>query len=72
MHMSKFLVYTTIGSLIWNTVLIVIGSIVGNNWTSILSVLDTYSKIVVIVMAIVVILFIVIFYKKRLKHEKIN
>lgn len=58
MHMSKFLVYTTIGSLIWNTVLIVIGSIVGNNWTSILSVLDTYSKIVVIVMAIVVILFI--------------
>lgn len=72
MHMSKFLVYTTIGSLIWNTVLIVIGSIVGNNWTSILSVLDTYSKIVVIVMVIVVILFIVIFYKKRLKHEKIN
>ena len=72
MHMSKFLVYTTIGLLIWNTVLIVIGSIVGNNWTSILSVLDTYSKIVVIVMAIVVILFIVIFYKKRLKHEKIN
>ena len=72
MHMSKFLVYTTIGSLIWNTVLIVIGSNVGNNWTSILSVLDTYSKIVVIVMAIVVILFIVIFYKKRLKHEKIN
>lgn len=72
MHMSKFLVYTTIGSLIWNTVLIVIGSIVGNNWTSILSVLDTYSKIVVIIMAIVVILFIVIFYKKRLKHEKIN
>ena len=72
MHMSKFLVYTTIGSLIWNTVLIVIGSIVGNNWTSFLSVLDTYSKIVVIVMAIVVILFIVIFYKKRLKHEKIN
>ncbi|WP_285959303.1 DedA family protein [Thomasclavelia spiroformis] len=72
MHMSKFLVYTTIGSLIWNTVLIVIGSIVGNNWTSILSVLDTYSKIVVIVMAIVVILFIVIFYKKRLRHEKVN
>ncbi len=72
MHMSKFLVYTTIGSLIWNTVLIVIGSIVGNNWTSILSVLDTYSKIVVIVMVIVVILFVVLFYKKRLKHEKIN
>lgn len=72
MHMSKFLVYTTIGSLIWNTVLIVIGSIVGNNWTSILSVLDTYSKIVVIVMAIVVILFVVLFYKKRLRHEKVN
>lgn len=72
MHMSKFLVYTTIGSLIWNTVLIVIGSIVGNNWTSILSVLDTYSKIVVIIMAIVVILFVVLFYKKRLRHEKIN
>lgn len=69
MPMPKFLIYTTLGSLIWNIVLIIIGSIVGNNWTSILSILDTYSHIVVIVLGLVFILFVTLFYKKRLKHE---
>ena len=48
MPMLKFLVYTILGSLIWNLVLIVIGSIVGENWVSILNIFDTYSHLVVI------------------------
>ena len=38
MPMGKFLLYTTVGSLIWNTVLIILGAIVGENWTSILNI----------------------------------
>lgn len=72
MSMFKFLTYTTLGSLIWNIVLIIIGSVVGNNWISISSILDTYSHIVVIILGLLFILFLTLFYKKRLKNEKIN
>ncbi len=70
MPMAKFLIYTIIGSLIWNLVLIVIGSIVGENWVSILNILDTYSHIVVFALAIICIVAIVIFYKKRGRKGK--
>lgn len=72
MSILKFLTYTTLGTLIWNIILIIIESVVGNNWTSILSILDTYSRIVVIVLGLIFILFITLFYKKILKYEKIN
>lgn len=68
MPFVKFLLYTTFGSLIWNIVLIVVGNILGENWESILSILNTYSHLVVLLCAILVIVFIVVFYKKRNKN----
>ena len=70
MPMGKFLVYTTFGSLIWNTVLVVIGSIVGENWTSILTIFDTYSSIVVVVIAIIFVICVYLFYRNRLNNKK--
>lgn len=70
MAMSKFLVYTITGSLIWNVVLIVMGSIVGENWTSILEIFDTYSHIVLILLIIIFIALVFIFYKKRLNKKE--
>ena len=67
MPILKFIIYTVVGSLIWNAVLIIVGSIVGENWTSILNILDTYSHLVVILLAIIFIVGIYIFYKKRKK-----
>lgn len=67
MPVLKFIIYTVVGSLIWNAVLIIVGSIVGENWTSILNILDTYSHVVVILLAIIFIVGIYIFYKKRKK-----
>ena len=49
MPIIKFLIYTIFGSLIWNTVLIITGKMVGNNWTKILTIFDTYSHIVLII-----------------------
>lgn len=66
MPMARFLIYTLLGSLVWNTVLIIAGFMVGDNWSSILSILDTYSNVVVIVLGIIFILFIILFYRKRL------
>ena len=70
MPMTKFLLYTTFGSLIWNTVLVVIGNRVGENWTSILDILDKYSNIVLVLLVIIAIACIYLFYSKKLKKDK--
>lgn len=70
MPMAKFLLYTTVGSAIWNTVLIVIGNRVGENWESILGVFDQYSHIVLILLILIFGLFIVWFYTKKQKKKK--
>lgn len=68
MNMSKFMIYTTLGSLIWNIVLIVIGNMVGNKWEEILKILDAYSKYTVIVLFIVAFIVILKFYRKKSKE----
>ncbi len=70
--MAKFLLYTTVGSAIWNTVLIVIGNRVGENWESILGVFDQYSHIVLILLILIFVLFIVWFYTKKKEKESIK
>lgn len=72
MNIPKFLIYTTIGSLIWNSVLVVVGSIVGENWENIVNIFDTYSTITLILLIIIFILFIVWFYKKRAKKQQVS
>ena len=74
MPMLKFLLYTTVGSLIWNTVLIFIGNRVGDNWESILGIFDQYSHIVLVILIVLFVGFIVWFYKfrKTKKDKKVN
>lgn len=69
MPMKKFLIYTTAGSLIWNAALTIAGSIVGENWTSIVDIMDQYSHIILVLLIIIFIVAVAIFYKKR---KKIN
>ena len=59
MPMKKFLLYTISGSLIWNTVLIIVGSIVGDKWETIVGYLDNFSNIILIIL---VIIFVVAMY----------
>ncbi len=59
MPMQKFLIYTILGSLIWNTVLIIVGSIVGDKWETIVGYLDNFSNIILIIL---VIIFVVAMY----------
>ncbi len=69
MPMKKFLIYTTAGSLIWNSALTIAGSIVGENWTDILEIMDQYSHIIVIALAVVFIIALIIFYSKKRKKS---
>lgn len=69
MAMAPFLLYTTAGSVIWNTVLVVIGSIVGENWERVVATVEMYSDLTLIVLVIVLISALWGFYhKKRAKR----
>lgn len=69
MPMKKFLIYTSAGSLIWNSALTIAGSIVGENWTDILKIMDQYSHIIVIILAILFVIAVIVFYTKRRKNN---
>lgn len=67
MPLNRFLLYTTLGSLIWNTVLIIVGSIVGNNWVNISAILERFSHIIVIILIILFIVALILYKKKKSK-----
>ena len=61
MAIPKFLLYTIAGSLIWNSVLTIIGAKVGDNWESILGIFDNFSHIVLIILIVIFAIFLVSF-----------
>lgn len=65
MPMGKFLIYTILGSAVWNTVLLTIGNIVGENWANMLAIFDQYSHITLVVLAIVFVIGCLLFYWKK-------
>ncbi|MEK4496654.1 DedA family protein [Ureibacillus sp. FSL W8-0352] len=60
-----FILLTTLGTLIWNTVLVHVGATVGGNWEKIVEVMDVYSNIAYAVIAVVFIWFVVRFIRKK-------
>ena len=65
MDMKKFILYTFCGSICWNFVLTFVGSKVGQNWTKIVKVLDTYSHVAIVILILIFIGFIFMFYRKK-------
>lgn len=70
MPLPKFMLYTGIGSLAWNTLLISIGHHLGNNWQSILGVFDHAQTIVAVIILIALVIFCVWWFKLRKKPVK--
>jgi len=71
MLITPFLILTTIGSFIWNTVLIILGKFAGESWNRIAEFIGGYSDIVLIGFIVVFILGIVAFYLKKSGMVKI-
>ena len=53
MNIKAFLLFTAIGSLIWNTVLVILGRIVGNKWEMIVKFVKNYSIVCIFIICIV-------------------
>lgn len=69
MPMQKFLLYTILGSLIWNTVLIIVGSIVGDKWETIVGYLDNFSNIILIILVIIFVVAMYYWFVIRKKNQ---
>lgn len=67
MKFGMFLLFTTLGTFIWNIILVSVGAILGDSWEDILAFMDVYSNIAYAVIAIAAIVFVVLFIRKRRK-----
>ncbi|WP_242642470.1 DedA family protein [Lentzea alba] len=65
MRLAPFLAYTTAGSLIWNTALILAGYLLGDNWHLVEDYVGLASKAVLALAVIVVAVFVVTRLSKR-------
>lgn len=65
MSFIKFLILTTLGTFLWNTILTILGSIAGENWSKIVQVIDNYATITLIILVILFVLGIIYFYRKK-------
>ncbi|EBD1473363.1 DedA family protein [Listeria monocytogenes] len=67
MKMSRFLILTTAGSLLWNTVLIGLGAMLGESWSEIVVFMDSFSTIIYSIIAILVVVGLGFFFRARFK-----
>ena len=64
-----FLVFTTVGTLIWNIILVSVGAALGDNWDRITEFMDVYSNIAYAIIGIGIIIFLVYFFNKKRKKS---
>lgn len=64
---TKFLVLTTLGSLVWNSVLVDLGHYMGKNWQVVVRIFDDYTIVIIILLLILFIYFGIKWYKSRIK-----
>ena len=66
--MSKFLIYTTLGSLVWNTILVALGSYMGEKWQVIVTIFEEYSLIIAGLSVVTMSCFSFKWYKQKIKN----
>jgi membrane protein DedA with SNARE-associated domain len=71
MKIPVFLILTTIGTFIWNIVLVSLGAAAGESWEKIAEVMGVYSKVGVIVLGVLGVIAVTVFYIKRRKKKDI-
>ncbi len=65
MNVSLFLVFTTLGTLIWNTVLVFLGAYVGESWEDIVYYFDIYSNFFYLLICFGFLFFIIRLLRRR-------
>ncbi|MRH45139.1 DedA family protein [Aquibacillus halophilus] len=65
MRLNTFLLFTSLGTLIWNSILISIGMRLGESWHDILNVMSLYSNLIYLGLGILILLGIIYFTRRK-------
>lgn len=65
LNFGLFLLFTLFGTLIWNTILVSLGALLGENWEKVVDFMDVYSSVTYVVLAILFILFVCLWFFRR-------
>ncbi|WP_040978962.1 DedA family protein [Oceanobacillus jeddahense] len=69
MNFGIFMLLTAAGSIIWNSILIGIGTVLGENWHRVAAFMDVYSNVVYTFILLAIILFLIWYMKRRKKGK---
>lgn len=72
MQFGIFVVLTTIGSLVWNTILVNLGVLAGNSWEKIVAGVGVYQSITLVVLGIIAIIILALYIRYRKKESKLS
>lgn len=70
MAFLPFILLTTLGSAVWNTVLVVLGHVAGNSWEKISHVIDKFSDVILILLIVAIVGFLIYHFIKKNKNDK--
>jgi membrane protein DedA with SNARE-associated domain len=59
MPLGRFLFYTTLGTLVWNTLLAGGGVLLGNNWSQMMAFVDRFKYIVLLIIAALIVFLLI-------------
>ncbi|HWT75264.1 MAG TPA: DedA family protein [Mobilitalea sp.] len=72
MQFGMFLLLTTIGSLVWNTVLVNLGAIAGASWEKIVTGMDVYQTITIAVLGVIGLAILYLYIRFRKKNKTMD
>lgn len=70
MRLSVFLLYTALGSLVWNTIFVLIGYKIGEQYKVIAEWMDTYSKVIIVLVVVAIAVFVVMRIRSMRKERE--
>lgn len=68
MNFKVFILFSTIGTLIWNTILVCLGAALGESWGSIVNAIGVYSKVVYVAIALFLVAAFIWYTKRKKSH----
>ena len=69
MNLLTFGLWTTLGSAVWNFILIFLGFKLGQNWEAVTGYIDQYSKVVYVILLLILLGFLIFFIRRAIREK---
>lgn len=70
MSLLTFGIWTTLGSAIWNTILVSLGYALGDRWEEVTGYVDVYSKVIYVILILIIVGFLAFFIRRAVNERK--